>query len=328
MSSPRRTDPLLDLLRGLTEPGYADVTGSAGRRRAPSGRSGRPPSRLSVRAAWAARLVVLVLTGILLSIAYQQMVVAKPATTKARADLVTEVRQRQSAADGLQRRADKLRKEVADKRDRAVAGDADVDALRSRAAEAGVRGVTGDGVAVRLADAPAPVDPVTGRQTGDNPGKVLDRDLQDVANALWRLGAEAIAINDRRLTATTTIRAAGGAILVDFRPLTSPYQVVAIGGDDLAGRFGKSATASRFRRYVETYRMGFEIRERDGLRLPAAPEARLHYARPQPSTSSRAEPTAPPSTTPGTSGTPGTSSRSPSVTPNRPSVRSGTGGTS
>src|SRR5207302_160556 len=85
----------------------------------------------------------------------------------------------------------------------------------------------------RRADAPPPVDPVTGRQTGTNPGLVLDRDLQDVANELWHDGAEAIAINGQRLTATTTIRAAGGAILVDFRPVTAPYQVSAIGPDDL-----------------------------------------------------------------------------------------------
>lgn len=286
--------------------------------------------RWSARSAWVARLVVLVLTGFLLAVAYQEMVVAKPETTKARADLVAEVRQRQSSADALQGRADDLREQVADKRDRAVAGESDADALRARAAEAGLSRVAGDGVAVRLTDAKAPVDPVTGKQSGDNPGKVLDRDLQDVVNALWRLGAEAVAINDRRLTATTTIRAAGGAILVDYRPLTSPYQVVAIGPDGLAGRFGKSATAARFRRYTETYRMGFEIRERKGLKLPAAPEPRLRYASPQasPSPAARSTPTPTAASTPAQRVTPSAPARSPSPAANRSSVRSGSGGTS
>mgnify|MGYP006206322601 CR=1 FL=1 len=53
--------------------------------------------------------------------------------------------------------------------------------------------------------------------------------LQDIANALWSAGAEAVAINGQRLTATSTIRAAGGAILVGFRPVTGPYEVSAIG---------------------------------------------------------------------------------------------------
>ena len=37
-----------------------------------------------------------------------------------------------------------------------------------------------------------------------DPGRVLDRGLQDLANARWEAGAEAIAINGQRLTATST----------------------------------------------------------------------------------------------------------------------------
>jgi len=80
----------------------------------------------------------------------------------------------------------------------------------------------------------------TGKRAATNPGQVLDRDLQDVVNELWHDGVEAIAINGQRLATTSTIRAAGGAILVDFRPITSPYQVAAIGPDDLDKRFGDS----------------------------------------------------------------------------------------
>ena len=86
---------------------------------------------------------------------------------------------------------------------------------------------------VRLADAPAPIDPTTGRVSGGDVSRVLDVDLQSVVNGLWAGGAEAVAVNGQRLTALTTIRAAGSAILVDFRPVTSPYEVSAIGPDDL-----------------------------------------------------------------------------------------------
>ena len=60
-------------------------------------------------------------------------------------------------------------------------------------------------------------------------GRVYDRDLQDVVNALWLAGAEAMSINGQRLTAATAIRSAGEAILVNSRPLSPPSLVHAIG---------------------------------------------------------------------------------------------------
>ena len=100
-------------------------------------------------------------------------------------------------------------------------------------------------------------------------------DLQNVANALWAAGAEAIAINGQRLTATSTIRAAGNAILVDFRPVTSPYEVSAIGpgryGDDGSTTVRGAACCGEVARstaWVSRYGQA------DGLTLPAAAAAR------------------------------------------------------
>ena len=66
---------------------------------------------------------------------------------------------------------------------------------------------------------------------------------------------------------------------MDFRPVTGPYQVAAIGPDDLAKRFGDSPTAHRFRRYVDLYGMQFAVGRRQALTLPAAAEPQLRYAR-------------------------------------------------
>src|SRR4029450_1762991 len=90
---------------------------------------------------------------------------------------------------------------------------------------------------------------------------VKDTDLQLASNALWAGGAEAIAINGQRLTATSTIRQAGEAILVDFRPVTTPYQVVAIGPDTLAREFRDGYAGRFFRELTARFGMSFDAAE-------------------------------------------------------------------
>ncbi len=107
-------------------------------------------------------------------------------------------------------------------------------------AAAGFSDVTGSAIDLMIDD--APIDP-TAPADANLPGKVQDRDLQFVVNGLWQSGATAITINDRRLTGTSAIRAAGEAILVDYRPLKPPYRIVAIApdADALAGLFRENS---------------------------------------------------------------------------------------
>ena len=58
---------------------------------------------------------------------------------------------------------------------------------------------------------------------------ILDRDLQLVVNSLWASGAEAISVGAARIGPNVTIRQAGGAILVDNNPTSSPYTILAVG---------------------------------------------------------------------------------------------------
>lgn len=82
----------------------------------------------------------------------------------------------------------------------------------------------GAGITVTITN--PPVDPADRAQPSI--AVLLDRDLALVVDDLWQQGAEAIAINGQRLTTSTAIRAAGPAILVNFRPISSPYVVTAI----------------------------------------------------------------------------------------------------
>jgi uncharacterized protein YlxW (UPF0749 family) len=263
-------DLLTDLFVNSLDPGYADA---AERRRRTGARSARPWGR-------AGTAVVFVVFGLLLSVADQQVVAGGPEADRAHARLVDEITSAREDSQALERRAARLRDEVVAERARALGGGAEADRLRDLGAGTGLAKVAGPGVSVRLTDGPPEVDPVSGEPTGENLGRVLDRDLQRVVNALWAAGAEAVAVNSQRLSAVSTIRGAGEAVLVDFTPVSSPYVVRGIGPPGIVQRFAASRTAEQLRWLQEKYRMGVTVSARDRLVLPAAPEPRLRYARP------------------------------------------------
>jgi uncharacterized protein YlxW (UPF0749 family) len=264
---------LLELFTNPLDPGYAD----AAAQRAKHGP--RPPLRR--HGLFALRVVTLVAVGFLLAIAWREAVATEPDRDSAHAGLVDEVKTAQSRTDDLQRQSDQLRRQVTEQQQAALGGTADqLRKIREQEAAAGLAAVTGSGAVVRLADAPAVIDPTTGKPSGAEVSRVLDVDLQSVVNGLWAGGAEAISVNGQRLTSTSTIRTAGNAVLVDFRPVTSPYEVSAIGPDGLADAFNKSSSAGTMRELADKYGLGFSTRAQDDLHLPAAPGPALRYAGP------------------------------------------------
>jgi uncharacterized protein YlxW (UPF0749 family) len=95
--------------------------------------------------------------------------------------------------------------------------------LESLAVTAATIPVTGPGARVVVDDAP---DTGTG---SDDLGRVLDVDLQQVVNGLWQAGAEAVTVNGQRVGPLTAIRSAEQVVLVNYTPVTPPYEVDAIG---------------------------------------------------------------------------------------------------
>ncbi len=102
--------------------------------------------------------------------------------------------------------------------------------IASLSVAAAATALNGPGLTVTVDDAPD-------AQAGSL-NRVLDRDLQDIVNALWQMGATGISVNEQRLTAATAIRGAGEAILVNYRPLARPYVISALGttttGDEVS----------------------------------------------------------------------------------------------
>jgi uncharacterized protein YlxW (UPF0749 family) len=274
LASRSRNDLLSELFRDPLDPGYAD----AAQRRAQRSEAGQPPAPRWRYGTRAVSLVTLAVVGLLLAVAYRQVVAEEPTRAQVRADLEAQIHDRQDEAEALGQRADELRDEVAELRDQQLADPAEVQRLRELEATTGLGRVRGDGVVVRVDDGPPGVDPKTGEPVVDPLARILDRDLQQIANALWGAGAEAIAINDRRLTATSTIRSASGAILVDRQPLAGPYEIAAVGPDELRDRFAGSETGQLLRQLVDDYGITFEVRDADDLTLPAAAASPLYHA--------------------------------------------------
>lgn len=131
--------------------------------------------------------------------------------------------------------------------------------------------VTGNGVTVTINDAPVTVDTALENE----PGRVVDRDLQMIVNGLWQAGATEIAINGRRLTSTSAIRSAGEAILVNYRPLIPPYVVTAIGDDanQIIGRFRESTAGLLLEELEASYGVFWELQTVGKVTLPAAASA-------------------------------------------------------
>lgn len=228
---PRRLDESMTLLREVMEqpldPGYA----TAAARRA----TGRP--RVRRRTTTVTLAAVAVVLGLLVTWAVVVLRQPEPSTLRARDVLVRQIVARTQENEETIARIERYRGEVRAAQEQVLGRTGDPAAAARAVALQVASGdvtVTGPGVKVELDDAPgsrddggANADP-RADESAEN-GRVFDRDLQVVVNGLWAAGAEAVSVNDQRLTSLSAIRSAGEAILVDFRPLVPPYTVLAIG---------------------------------------------------------------------------------------------------
>jgi uncharacterized protein YlxW (UPF0749 family) len=282
-------DFLTELFRNPLDPGYADA----------AARKARDGEATGVRrlTRGSAAVLTLIALGFLLVVAYQQTVADAPAATQARTALIDQVQKRRGETEALQKQADQLGSDVSALREKELGGAA-VAQLKDLESATGLAPVRGNGAKVTLGDGPTPVNPLTGER--NTVGQVKDTDLQLATNALWSLGAEAIAINGQRLTATSTIRQAGEAILVDFRPVSTPYEVVAIGPDNLSQNFRDGYAGKFFKELVSKYGMSFDASNVRDVTLDAATELKLRVAEPStppPSPSGSAKASAAPGST-------------------------------
>jgi uncharacterized protein YlxW (UPF0749 family) len=267
----RTTAMLDDLLNNPLDPGYRLAFQSA---------QGSEPSR--GRRWWDGPLLWLacVAVGLMLVVAYQQQHRSAPAREAARKDLVVRVERLQAAGNALDSRAKALAAEVADLRNARLPGLGDQ--LRNLELESGSLPVTGPGVQIQLDEPAVPTSAANGRP-GTTPQEQVavlhDRDIRAVVNQLWAAGAEAVAVNGLRLTATSFIRFAGESVLVDFQAISPPYTIEAIGDrNGLLVAFADSAIARQLKTMAAVEGITFRFADKAELRLQPVTVTEPHYA--------------------------------------------------
>ncbi len=222
----------------------------------------------------AGALAVLAVFGLLVTTAFVQTSRTSD-DAKARHDqLVKQVVARKAQLASQRERAGDLRSEAETLQTVYLQATAQGRSLQSRLTTLGVTTgadpATGPGVTVVVDNGPT---------TAGSDAAVLDVDLQKLVNGLWLSGAEAIAINNQRLTSLTAIRSASELITVNLVRLSPPYTVRAIGDpDQLAARFIDTPGGQWWLDLQALYGLKFAINSEESLTLPAASRLVLRHA--------------------------------------------------
>ena len=234
-------------------------------------------------------VIAAVVVGALLAISALALRAPDTAANTVKADLVGRIEARRAHAEAQTRNVAGLRAQINDAQAGALSQQSQsglTASLLTLEAAAGTVPVTGPGLVLTIDDASAVVDPKDADvdpRSGTEPdqSKVIARDLQIIVNGLWEAGAEAISVNGHRLTARAAIRFAGEAILVDYRPLTRPYVITAIGEPGgLSVEFADNTGGSYLQSLKANYGIRGDIEERDPVVIPGDPALSVQKARP------------------------------------------------
>ena len=232
------------------------------------------PRRRSSWLATGAMLVTLAAFAVLVFTAASQTTRNASTADRDRATLIDQVNARRATLQQRNDRVRALRRENDQLNTDLLAGRQAGSSVFARAQRlsvlTGAGKVKGEGVRVVVDDAPNAVS---------DRNKVLDSDLQKLVNGLWEAGAEAISINGQRLTNLSAIRQAGLAINVNYRPLTAPYTVLAIGDmNTLPSRFAETTHGATWFDLQQQVGLRFDMKTDRTLVLPAADQLSLRYA--------------------------------------------------
>ncbi len=230
-----------------------------------------PPPRVRPRRVAA---VVMALFGVLVAIAAVQTSRNAPEANASRASLVEQIQARRATVARLQGRLVRLQTSVTGLRATASQTTEDRQVLAARieriAVRSGYAAVRGPGVRIILDDTP----------DGDLTQVVRSSDIAMLVNGLWTAGAEAIAVNNTRITVLTAFSNVGPAIHLGGLPLVPPYILQVVGDPDtLAADLLDSTFGQRFYSLKDSLGFPYEIKSVQAMSLPASRLGKLRVVR-------------------------------------------------
>lgn len=130
------------------------------------------------------------------------------------------------------------------------------------------KALTGPGLSVTLTDAtPGPLT----ENVSVNDLVIHQQDIENVMNALWAGGAEAMSVQGQRITGRSIIRCIGNVIFIDGVSYSPPYVISAIGNSEkLEKTLENDPTIQNYQAYVAAYGLGWKLELSDELYMPAA----------------------------------------------------------
>ncbi|QCH23856.1 DUF881 domain-containing protein [Mycobacteroides salmoniphilum] len=276
---PKR-NPVPSLLRTLLsdhlDAGYAEAAAACAGGAAPR-------SRL---AEWGWQALAAIAIAAVFAAAVAQTTRIAPGVMQEKQGLLASIRSEKRDSGALESTRDQLSAEVAGARRGQLEGNEQGKELLNRLDQLGLAAastpVRGPALIVTLADPGSTGDlsDVSKERIPRSQQVILDRDMQLVVNSLWNSGAEAISVSDVRIGPNVTMRQAGGAILVDNQPISSPYRIVAIGpANTMRSSFERSPGMARMRLLQKSYGIRLTLGTQENVQLAPAANRDVKYAK-------------------------------------------------
>ena len=236
--------------------------------------------------AWAWQVAGALLIALVFAAAVAQARSTAPGVRETQQVLAASARSAEATTNDIAAQRDALAAQVDAERRTHLEGDergqqllGELDKANFAAAATGVRG---PGLTITVTDPGASKDlsDVSKQRVEGSRQVILDRDLQLLVNSLWVSGAEAISVGGVRIGPNVTMRQAGGGILVDNQPISSPYAILAVGPPHaMQDVFDRSPGLQRLRLLETTYGVGVNVSAGDGLTLPAGSVRDVNFAK-------------------------------------------------
>ena len=229
----------------------------------------RRPFQISSTYRWLT--VAMLLLGLFVSVELQAPVARAPVTPDYPRELAKDTISR------LEAEQKELKATIADRRTQLAAVQKDAASRKTALADlntqlesqrilAGLVALHGPGVQVVLDDSAVKNIP-----SGDDVANYIihDYDIRDVISALWQAGAEAIAVGDERVVATTSVYCVGSTILVNDTRMSPPYKITAIGPPTMGDALNSPSRLQSFKSDVRQYGVQFKVTSSKSLKVPA-----------------------------------------------------------